>query len=144
MRHIRSAILLATTLASTISSLAIEPRIEPRHPIIYQAHEIKKPPVQPPFSESIQDRDLRLDLPKRSWNYRKWSRRWIPKSCLEEAELNKLAGSDFVVRDVWYEDCEAPWTICRHKNVEESWESIMTVGPHFSHHTGPPVHRTHD
>ncbi|KAK0711908.1 hypothetical protein B0H67DRAFT_492008 [Lasiosphaeris hirsuta] len=102
-------------------AVTLPPHISPR------SAEINKPAIQPPFSESVQDKDFRANLPYRRWRYQEWSNYWIPKHCLEEAESNKLSPADFTVRDVWYEDCVAAWTICRHNNAKEPWESIINT-----------------
>ncbi|KAK5659456.1 hypothetical protein OQA88_657 [Cercophora sp. LCS_1] len=89
--------------------------------------EINLPAIQPPFSEEIQDRHFRSVLSYRQSQYRPWSPAWIPQKCLEEAKYNNLDPSAFSVRDVWYSDCLAAWTICRHNDASESWDSIINT-----------------
>ncbi|KAK3369505.1 hypothetical protein B0T24DRAFT_722395 [Lasiosphaeria ovina] len=86
---------------------------------------LQKPAVSPPFSEDAQDRDLRADLPTRQWRFKPWPTFWMPKYCREEAVINQLQPADFEVRDVWYEDCAAAWTICRHRGAKEPWGDIL-------------------
>jgi len=116
--------LVLALAANVVPTLALT---LPRSFAVSFATEIEKPSVQPPFSESKQDKHLRADLPRHLSTYRKWSKRWIPKACVEEAQYIKLSPSDFVVRDIWYDDCAAAWTVCRHIHAEESWEFIVTV-----------------
>ena len=61
------------------------------------------------------------------WHYEDWDQHWMPESCLVEAELNKLSGSDFRVRTVWYDDCKAPWIVCRHTEAKEPWDTLLSV-----------------
>ncbi|KAK0622672.1 hypothetical protein B0T14DRAFT_428841 [Immersiella caudata] len=83
------------------------------------------PSVDPPFSEEYQDKRFRAILPSQRYRLHDWSPAWMPKHCLEEAQTNHFSPSDFLVRDVWFEDCTAPWTICRHKASKESWDTIL-------------------
>lgn len=91
------------------------------------ATQLKKPEIDPPFSEAAQDRDLRKELMYHQWHYEDWDQHWMPESCLVEAELNKLSGSDFRVRTVWYDDCKAPWIVCRHTEAKEPWDTLLSV-----------------
>lgn len=91
------------------------------------APELAKPEISPPFSEAVQDRDLRSEMVYHQWHYEEWNEYWIPQTCLEEAEYNKLSADDFDVRTVWYDDCAAPWVVCRHRVAREPWDSILSV-----------------
>ncbi|KAK3368426.1 hypothetical protein B0H63DRAFT_497720 [Podospora didyma] len=109
---------IPSTLAATIPGSFISRSSAP---------ELSKLAIQPPFSEKDQNVDLQADLPTRPWRYETWPQFWIPKSCREEADVNKLNPTEFEVRDIWYEDCAAAWTVCRHGRAIESWDSILTT-----------------
>ncbi|KAK4450925.1 hypothetical protein QBC34DRAFT_60612 [Podospora aff. communis PSN243] len=91
------------------------------------ASEIEMPGINPPFNEEYQNKRFHAILPSQSYRHRDWNRTQIPKYCLEEALYNHLTPSDVLVRDVWFEDCPLPWTICRHKDAKESWSTILTT-----------------
>ncbi|KAK0639864.1 hypothetical protein B0T16DRAFT_361514, partial [Cercophora newfieldiana] len=91
------------------------------------ADEINMPAVDPPFSEAVQDKHFRSILPQQRWRTHDWSPAWMPKHCFEEAQNNNFNPADFVVKDVWFEDCSVPWAVCRHKDAKESWENIINT-----------------
>jgi len=98
--------------------------------------QLTKPAIKPAFSEKVQGLHLEQDLAHHSWVYKEWPRAWIPEQCLYEARYNGYVGDEFEVRDIWYSDCKASWTVCRHVDAgsessssSESWESITrTLG----------------
>ncbi|KAM7210515.1 hypothetical protein V8F06_014103 [Rhypophila decipiens] len=117
---------ITTTLSATIplprsQEYDIFPRDYSNKPIL------TKPPIKPPFSEAIQDKDLRSELQSHQYHYDEWNEYWIPQHCLSEAEYNQLSGDDFDIRTVWYDDCAAPWVVCRHRLARENWETILTT-----------------
>jgi len=115
--------------------LAVPALTLPRDALAPRSDEINMPSIQPPFSEEVQDKHFRAVLPYQRWRLKDWGPAWIPKNCLEEAQNNQFSPSDFTVRDVWFEDCSAPWTICRHKDSKEQWDLIINV---FSPSPRPP------
>ncbi|KAK8045393.1 hypothetical protein PG993_005417 [Apiospora rasikravindrae] len=49
------------------------------------------------------------------WGYWKgWASGWIPKPCREAAVQKHLNPWEMEVYSVKYDDCDEPWTICRH------------------------------
>ena len=121
---INSTALAALTAWITASLCASVPRLLPS---ANTATELNKPEIDPPFSEAAQDRDFRKELMFHQWNYEDWGQHRMPETCVEEAMVNKMSGSDFRVRTVWYDDCEAAWVICRHVGAKESWDTILSV-----------------
>jgi hypothetical protein len=88
---------------------------------------IDKPAVKPPFSEAAQDKDLQTDLPPVAWTHETWDSAWLPQACVAEANYTGFNPSDFEAVEVWYADCAASWTVCRHKKADESWSYILDV-----------------
>ncbi|KAK7753047.1 hypothetical protein SLS62_004997 [Diatrype stigma] len=76
-----------------------------------------------------QKADLLRELPARGSSTTNWQAGWIPEYCYNEALAYGLEPSDFEVKDVLYDDCSAPWSICRHKEArqEESWEYVIDI-----------------
>ncbi|KAK4184754.1 hypothetical protein QBC35DRAFT_40221 [Podospora australis] len=88
--------------------------------------DLEKPPVKPAFSEDLQDRHLKQDFKPQYWrDTEPWSPGWLPEACYMEARYNELDPLEFQVVDVWYKDCAAPWTICRHSRAKENWGTIL-------------------
>ena len=59
-----------------------------------------------------------------------WEAGWIFQSCKDEAEMRGYSASDFEVFDVSYSDCEEPWTMCRHREVNSpSKDEMIEVRP---------------
>ena len=92
-----------------------------------RASALDKPAVKPPFPEAIQNRDLQAELPLVGWRREIWEWNWLPKSCAFEANETGFHPADFEAAKVWYEDCAASWTICRHKLAEPSFNNILDV-----------------
>ncbi len=88
---------------------------------------IAKPVIKPPFSEAAQERDLRRDLPLVPWSHKRWNRHWLPQACVAEAQYAGHNPADFEAVEVWYDDCAASWTVCRHRRADESWFYILDV-----------------
>ncbi|KAK4098991.1 hypothetical protein N658DRAFT_403166, partial [Parathielavia hyrcaniae] len=86
---------------------------------------IDKPAVKPPFSEAAQNRDLDKDLPPVPWIHEAWDPDWLPQACVIEANYTGFDPSDFQAIDVTYKDCAASWTVCRHREADESWFYIL-------------------
>ncbi|KAK0666561.1 hypothetical protein QBC41DRAFT_397971 [Cercophora samala] len=87
--------------------------------------ELDKPAIRPAFSEDTQDKHLRFDYPRKQWRSRPWEDDYYPNHCVDEAQFNNLWILDFEVRDVWFKDCGVPWTVCRHRDAQENWKSIL-------------------
>ncbi|KAK4223663.1 hypothetical protein QBC38DRAFT_502973 [Podospora fimiseda] len=112
-----SSLLPLITLCLTISSSQLLPRED----------QLSKPSIDPPFSEEIQDLHLRQDFPPQKWIPERWPRGWLPLSCVQEAEYNHFDPQDFRAVDVWFRDCKVPWTVCRHRDSDESWINIFNT-----------------
>ncbi|KAK0631010.1 hypothetical protein B0T17DRAFT_590320 [Bombardia bombarda] len=126
----RTTTIIPALLAGSISpshalTLRLPRSLLPRWPL--STLEISKPPITPAFSESSQDAHLQTDLSPVAYTTTPWPANWLPKSCLEEASNNGLHPSDIEVTDVFYTDCAAPWTICRHRATPLTWAQILTT-----------------
>lgn len=124
MRSIVNSTALAAFAAWITASVCAN---VPRFLYADTAVQLNKPEVDPPFSEASQDRHFRKELMFHQWHYEDWDQHWMPETCLEESELNRLDASDFRVRTVWYDDCEAAWVVCRHTGAKEPWDAILSV-----------------
>ncbi|KAL4807440.1 hypothetical protein BDV18DRAFT_151478 [Aspergillus unguis] len=77
------------------------------------------------------DLDYLLDgnvanLPESNGAYwAKWAPGLIPKDCKSIAEDQDLNATDFEVYDIYYNDCEDPWSFCRHKNSSDSFDTLI-------------------
>ena len=124
MQHL---ILLPALLAghlSTAATLSLSPRGRPVPPVPPLSD---KPVVKPPFSETAQDQDFQNLLPLVPWSHERWDRGWLPQSCVNEAAFTGFDATGFEAVEVWYEDCAASWTVCRHERADESWFYILDV-----------------
>ncbi|AEO68706.1 uncharacterized protein THITE_2011836, partial [Thermothielavioides terrestris NRRL 8126] len=90
---------------------------------------LDKPVITPPFSEAAQELDLENELPVVSWRHEPWEPNWLPEACVTEANHTGFRAADFEAVEVWYTDCAASWTVCRHKRADESWLYVLdTLG----------------
>jgi hypothetical protein len=103
----------------------------PLPPIGRRTTVIDKPAVRPPFSETAQDKDLQKDLPPAPWTHETWDPGWLPRACVAEANYTGFKSTDFEAVEVWYADCAASWTVCRHRKADESWSYILDVSTHL-------------
>ncbi|KAM7197428.1 hypothetical protein V8F20_006573 [Naviculisporaceae sp. PSN 640] len=129
MRSLTDFTVIAALGASLTSSLCANIPLPRSYNLLpsSQAPELSKPGIKPPFSEAAQERDLRTEMPHHTWHHEDWSEYWIPEHCLEEAEYNNLSGDDFEVRTVRYDDCAAPWVVCRHRLARDEWDTILST-----------------
>lgn len=116
--------LIGNSLAILASSHSFKNQLEGRDDL-EKRDELDKPPIYPPFSEDTQNKHLRFDYPRMHWRSRPWEEGCYPIHCVHEAQFNNFWILDFQVRDVWFEDCGVPWTVCRHKDAKEKWYSIL-------------------
>lgn len=103
-------------------------------PLGRRATTIDKPAIKPPFLEAKQEKDLQKDLPLVSWQYEQWDPDWLPQGCVTEAKHTGFDPAHFEAVEVWYGDCAAPWTVCRHMRADESWYYILNVSTSASFH----------
>ncbi|KAK4123000.1 hypothetical protein N657DRAFT_574581 [Parathielavia appendiculata] len=112
-------VLLSLLLANTGSLALSTPPIERRGFVI------DRPAVKPPFSEAAQNKDLDEDLSPVPWIEKAWDPDWLPQACVIEANFTGFDPSEFEAVEVMYEDCAASWTVCRHRQADESWFYIL-------------------
>jgi len=86
-----------------------------------------KPSVIPPFPEATQNQDLLRDLHAVDVGYEFWDPDWLPSACVFEANELGFNVTDFQAAEVWYDDCAASWTFCRHKEAVQSWDELLEV-----------------
>lgn len=60
--------------------------------------------------------DLVAHLPLPTGTFFKWPAGWIPGDCQEIVYSKNLLEIDLEVYSVHYDDCDAPWILCRHKD----------------------------
>jgi hypothetical protein len=77
--------------------------------------------------ETTQNADLSKDLPAHDNTSRPWNSGIMPEFCYNEARSHNLKPEDFEIRDAYYTDCAAPWTLCRHRNSTLEWKDVITV-----------------
>ncbi len=104
---------------------------------------IDKPAVKPPFSEAAQDQDFQNLLPLVPWTHERWVPGWLPQSCINEAAYTGFDAAGFEAVEVWYEDCAASWTVCRHERADESWFYILDVSAPWMQLSGEAKHLCH-
>ena len=54
-----------------------------------------------------------------------WEAGWTFQACKDEAEMRSYNPADFEVFAVTYSDCDEPWIMCRHKEVESPTKDEM-------------------
>ena len=64
-------------------------------------------------------------MPLTEATVRDWDAGWTFKSCKEEGDMRGLNAADFEVFEVSYSDCDEPWVMCRHKDVESPTKDEM-------------------
>ncbi|KAK8861957.1 conidiation-specific protein (con-13) protein [Apiospora arundinis] len=90
--------------------------------------------IDPPYNafEALQEHDLFHDLPSHQKfppDIRVWPQGIVPDVChhfLKDGRITPNA-TNMEVRDVYYTDCDAPWTICRYKDSLISWNKAMVI-----------------
>ncbi|KAK4160696.1 hypothetical protein QBC43DRAFT_292709 [Cladorrhinum sp. PSN259] len=122
-----SMLLLCISISAHMGSCSTPLAPSALHPLFAASDdgELDKPAIHPPFSEEIQDRHLRQDFPSKPWRHERWPKGWLPKSCIDEAEYNRFDPLDFDAVDVKFVDCPLAWTVCRHKDSDEPWISVL-------------------
>ncbi|KAH8680729.1 hypothetical protein BX600DRAFT_504484 [Xylariales sp. PMI_506] len=55
-----------------------------------------------------------------------WPAQNLPKWCIDQANEYNLPLYNVEAKDVYFDDCEEPWAICRYSNATESWDTIQT------------------
>ncbi|KAK7920600.1 conidiation-specific protein (con-13) protein [Apiospora marii] len=91
--------------------------------------------IDPPYNrvESRQEQDLRGDLPDHQYDppkTRPWPAGIVPAVCRAYPGTSDAATLDMSrleARDVYYSDCDAPWTICRYDDSRIGWDEAMMV-----------------
>ncbi|KAK3681577.1 hypothetical protein B0T22DRAFT_433826 [Podospora appendiculata] len=125
----RSSLLTTALLLSASLSSVIALSVPRNLPTAFweRRHDkaLEKRAISPPFPEDAQDKDLQQELKSQDATFNEWEPGWVPRACVEEATNGKFSASELEVRDVFYDDCEAAWTVCRHRNATESWETII-------------------
>jgi hypothetical protein len=122
MRHFGFVCALIASLISPAFAISLSPLGRRAASVT-----IGKPVIKPPFSEAKQEKDLQRDLPPASWRYELWDPDWLPQACATEAEHTDFDPAHFKAVEVWYGDCAASWTVCRHMRADESWYYILNV-----------------
>ncbi|KAK3331803.1 hypothetical protein B0T19DRAFT_438686 [Cercophora scortea] len=130
-----TALLFSTSITSALALALPAPRglsaenLNP-HMAEVRATRLEKPIISPPFPDNrVQEKDLQKELKPKRWVSMKWHSGYLPRMCLQHAEINHVDPSKFEVRYVYFEDCVAPWPVCRHVNAKESWRTILqTLG----------------
>ncbi|KAL2127563.1 hypothetical protein VTI74DRAFT_10555 [Chaetomium olivicolor] len=115
--------LVSTILAVGLSSLP--PASALSIPKLSRRAVIDKPAVKPAFSNAKQERHLHKELPQVSWRQEPWESGYLPEACVSDAQNTGFDPADFEAVEAWYDDCDASWTICRHKKADESWDYIL-------------------
>ena len=54
-----------------------------------------------------------------------WEAGWTFQACKDEAEMRSYNPADFEVFEVSYSDCEEPWVMCRHREVQSPTKDEM-------------------
>lgn len=67
-------------------------------------------------------------LPSPAGQYSKWQPGWIPQDCKHMLHVKNLTADNIEVWTAKYDDCDAPWIICRHK---DSLNPLAEVLEHF-------------
>ncbi|KAK8134424.1 conidiation-specific protein (con-13) protein [Apiospora sp. TS-2023a] len=103
-------------------------------PLAQAAQSVPPTAIDPPYNhfESRQEQDLLRDLPDHQYDPPKthpWPVGIVPSVChaYPKNSDNSLDMSRLEVRDVYYNDCEKPWTICRYADSRISWDEAMMV-----------------
>ena len=103
--------------------------------LLAQAAQLRPPrAIDPPYNafEARQEHDLFHDLPCHQHDPPSivpWPLGIVPKVCYEYPKGNAviLDTTNMEARDVYYSDCNAPWTICRYKDSLIDWDRAMLV-----------------
>ncbi|EJT78421.1 hypothetical protein GGTG_03522 [Gaeumannomyces tritici R3-111a-1] len=87
---------------------------------------LSKPVISPEFEMSKYDNQLEKELPARPFSLEYWSPDLIPKIYFN-LWVNNVSYSPFDIGtvNVLYPDCPHYQVVSRHKNYEESWDSIF-------------------
>ncbi|RYP64117.1 hypothetical protein DL770_009251 [Monosporascus sp. CRB-9-2] len=54
-----------------------------------------------------------------------WGAGWIYESCKSEAQMRGYNPNDIEIFNVFYEDCNEPWIMCRHRGVSSPTKAEM-------------------
>lgn len=90
--------------------------------------------IDPPYNrfEARQEQDLLRDLPDHQYDPPKthpWPVGIVPAVChaYPGNSDTTLDMRRLEARDVYYSDCDAPWTICRYDDSRIGWDEAMMV-----------------
>ncbi|KAJ0413155.1 hypothetical protein BJY00DRAFT_306519 [Aspergillus carlsbadensis] len=61
----------------------------------------------------------------RGQRWSRWQAGLMPADCKSIAESRGLNPTDFEVWDLFYSDCQDPWSVCRHRNSTNSLETLI-------------------
>ncbi|KAL8381961.1 hypothetical protein RB595_005967 [Gaeumannomyces hyphopodioides] len=87
---------------------------------------LSKPVINPEFEMSKYDKELERDLPGRLFSPERWHPDLIPKIFFSLRVDNvSYSRSDIDTVDVLYSDCPHYQVVSRHRDYEESWDSIF-------------------
>ncbi|KAL8981839.1 MAG: hypothetical protein Q9205_003484, partial [Flavoplaca limonia] len=74
---------------------------------------------------------LYQNLPIVAHTLNEWFEEWIPQFCLDESKDDEHGFNlaDMKAYDINFDDCEAPWIVCNHKDSDVSIETLAdTIG----------------
>lgn len=78
------------------------------------------------FSGAVDEGLLNTLSPTGSfWDH--WEDGWIPQDCKSIAEENGVSAGDMEVFNVYYDDCDQAWVMCRHKDARKSQTDMVDV-----------------
>ena len=93
----------------------------------------QNPVINPEISRTQIINGLDPHMPFLGAGYVLWDENWIYESCKSEAEMRGYNIRDIEVFEAYYDDCNDPWIMCRHKSVKVSRDEMIIVGAPFSH-----------
>lgn len=94
---------------------------------INRRDKLANPAISPSLGYLAENLTQHLDFP--AWKIQEWDPGYIPAACaVQLAAHRNLSATDIEVYNVTYEDCSAPWIMCRH---EESPSPIATIVESF-------------
>ncbi|GAB0138510.1 hypothetical protein EsDP_00006745 [Epichloe bromicola] len=83
-----------------------------------------KPAINPGTDWQTRETGLLNNLPPVGSRRDYWAEEWIPTSCKEKTKDYHKDPADITVWDAHYDDCSAPWTMCRHKDCSSSEDEL--------------------
>ena len=90
--------------------------------LVSRAEETKMHPVVKPETPHL--KDLPKYLPKTNYTAKKWKVNLVPYKCLRRLP-KEYHDVDVDVFDVFYEDCDRPWVLCRHTSAQLAAKDMM-------------------